>query len=247
MRYLLLLVILILTFSGCSTSDTAGATGVGNPTEVSLVASTGDVTGQGGFEIEARSSTILPVIKDTKRSFIVSSIEILVDTISWEIVPNTLDEEIDSNLNLVGKELMYYGPIVFDAVNSNSAGLEVNLPTAAYRLIRLYIGNKGTKETTITMSGAYENDLGKMVPFSFDMAYNMELRFRKPGKAYYWEQGSSVRLDFLLDLDDWFADVDVLGVLGVAGDSEKELKTKLNVKSIKKRIRKSGVLSIYEK
>lgn len=245
MRILLLLVIMLF-FLSCSDSDTAGATGVGNPTEVALVAATGDVTGEGGFENESRRSNST-TIQDKVREFTFTSIEIQVDTFTWEVDTTTLEDNLDSNLTLKGNQLYYYGPVIFNAINANSTLLNLRMPTAAYKVIRFYIGKEDETETTIVAKGTYKNDAGESVPFTLNMPYGIELKFMKHGKPYLWERDSKVRLDLLLDMDEWFADVDLLKEIGVSSDATDEVLATLTSKAVWKRIKDCGVLSIYEK
>lgn len=250
----LLIALMSILFISCSDNTGAGATGVGNPTEVAIVAATGEVTGQGGFDSTGTRSSVEPakVIFDEDRAFTLSAIAITVDSFSWQIQTETLEDEIDPKLTFKDEKLYYYGPVVFDALNPEP--LNLHLPTAGYKAVRFFIGKdeedteeEKATEPTITIKGTYTNDDEKLVPFTFEMPYGIELKFMKKGKPYYWERGSDTRLDLLLDLDDWFAGLDILELINVSGSATSEVKATITTNAIRMNIKNSGVLSIYEK
>lgn len=248
------LVLLSLLFFGCSNDDSAGVTGVGNPSEVSLLGKTGELKSTDEFAVEegmTRAGTPT-IISDKKRQYTLESVEVLVDIFSWEIDTNTLVDEIHSDLTQMGTKLFYYGPEKFDILDTSNR-LPINLPTAGYKAMRFYITGDGRK-ATITMKGTYKNDEGIDVPFTFFIPFTMEVRFRKKGSAYFWNTKSSNSLDFIFNLDNWFKGADVLNMFDVdAGSSEELVLTQhdfnKNPKDVllHKNIRKSGLVHIKKK
>lgn len=250
-----LFITLLLLLSSCSTTDSAGATGVGNPSEVALIATTGDITSQGGFENSSRALLREPkVLSDSQRDFTVESISLLVDKMSWQIDTASLAEEYDPKLSLEDEQLVYDEAITFDALNPNQTPISIDLPSAGYKKIRLFLNPLEEEKASITMKGHYTNDDNVEVPFSFEMPYTIELKFEKTGPHYYWDTESSVRIDIYLDLDKWFTGLDILDSLKVEGNSTTALTKSISdftgssqLPHLRNNIRQSGVLSIYEK
>lgn len=252
----ILLAALFLFLSSCSDSESAGATGVGNPTEVAVLGVTDSVQSQGGFEnvdSRTRSAVVTEEIKDINRVFTLDSLTLIVDKFSWQIDTTSFSGDFHESLDLVGEELFYYGPVTFDILNNTSSITDIYLPTAGYKKIRMYLDSEEDKKATIIMSGTYQNASNVSVPFTFRMPFSFTIQFKQKGAPYYWDTSSENRVDFMLKLNEWFADQDILSLLSIDAESVDEAIlevddfSKIKDNKISNNIRKSGVLSIYEK
>lgn len=250
---------LLLSLWGCSTENTAGATGVGNPIEVSVRGVTDDVKTLGDFENEeppARAIVSTSTVNDTKRTYLIDGLVLSIDKFSWKVDTATLSEPIHSSLDCDGEFIHLYGPLDFDLINDTNSLTSVYLPKAAYKMIVLDLNAKSRKrEATITLNGTYYNDNNEVVPFYFEFPFTIKLRFTQQGNPYFWDTSNAECMDIFLKLHNWFAEVDLLNTFDHDVTSTEKFVIKAGdfrtnkdvARQLVKNIRKSGALSIRGK
>lgn len=246
---LFLLIFIPLLFIGCSSSNVAGGTGVGNPTENKIGMTSISVLAEDKTNSRAAESEVLEIVDMSGNRYTIESLLIHLSTVSWEVEMEGLTE-LDPQLTPVGEELVLEGPFEFNALTGELITgdyPEVKLPETVYKQVRFYM-EENPEKPSVTLSGTV-NSGSKSTPFTFEFPLEIELKFA------FDEHGRSILLgdaqkELVLNLgvDSWFQFFDPLTL---ATGSEKHVIDASTVSpgslhSVRNSIRESGSLVISD-
>lgn len=252
MRKFLLLTLLLALWS-CSTTEHSGATGVGNPSQISLSGERGTVIGDTSFTQESTNST-LHAISDSRREYTISSITVNVEYFCWKVNGVNLPADLPEGLIKVGNTLFYEWLQEFDILNPEQSKVDLNLPNTGYQKMIFALSSQNGERETIHVKGTFLNDKGEEIPFYFGLPFDMNITFRKKGKPFYLDSENGNAIDYIFAIDNWFKDVDILESFGIDLSKSTPVtllakdfwqnKDKKSLLQLRKNIKHSGVIKI---
>lgn len=251
MRGLLLLTLLLVLW-GCSTTETSGVTGVGNPSQVSLLGKSGTIFGDTSFTSEGGRA--LTILSDSKRDYTISSITVHVEYFSWKVDGIDLPSELPEGLVKVGNSLFFEWLKEFDILNPEQSKVNVFLPNTGYQKMIFALSSQNGERETIHVRGTFINDKGEAVPFHLGLPFDMDIIFRKKGKPFYIDSDNGTAIEYIFAIDNWFTNVDLVTIFGIDLSQSEAVnltakdfwqnKDKSSLFQLRKNIKRSGVMKI---